>query len=371
MNRAEKLAGLKRAFAGISEGGALESLVDRGLESTGDPREIPGQKGLEKLSQNQDANVSDVELDAMEAIILPKLRPVTLIRNGAYEPIGAPWTGLNAVAVRQRLEPLFASIGRIELPQSVLIPYAGTGFVVGPDLLMTNRHVAQIFTDGLGARELRFRAGEAAIDFKREAGDPDDDRANYIEVREVVMIHPYWDMALLRVAGLPKERPSLRLGVHPPEELAGREIAVIGYPARDPRNDSATQDEIFKHMYNVKRFQPGKARAVEKVQSFENLVGAVTHDASTLGGNSGSAVIDVATGEVLGLHFSGVYLKANFAVPMHGLARDPRVVALGLGFTGDAPADPEIEKLLEEEEAIERSVRDHHETPHFRPGDGD
>jgi small subunit ribosomal protein S3 len=34
-------------------------------------------------------------------------------------------------------------------------------------------------------------------------------------------------------------------------------------------------------------------------------------------------------------------------------------------------ADPEIEKLLEEEEAIERSVRDHHETPHFRPGDGD
>lgn len=36
-----------------------------------------------------------------------------------------------------------------------------------------------------------------------------------------------------------------------------------------------------------------------------------------------------------------------------------------------AEADPEIEKLLEEEEAIERSVRDHHETPHFRPGDGD
>ena len=34
-------------------------------------------------------------------------------------------------------------------------------------------------------------------------------------------------------------------------------------------------------------------------------------------------------------------------------------------------ADPEIEKLLEEEEAIERSVRDHEETPHFRPEEGD
>jgi small subunit ribosomal protein S3 len=34
-------------------------------------------------------------------------------------------------------------------------------------------------------------------------------------------------------------------------------------------------------------------------------------------------------------------------------------------------ADEELEKLLAEEEEIERSVREHHETPHFRPGDGD
>ena len=32
-------------------------------------------------------------------------------------------------------------------------------------------------------------------------------------------------------------------------------------------------------------------------------------------------------------------------------------------------ADPEFEKLLDEEAAIEASTRDHHETPHFRPGD--
>jgi small subunit ribosomal protein S3 len=34
-------------------------------------------------------------------------------------------------------------------------------------------------------------------------------------------------------------------------------------------------------------------------------------------------------------------------------------------------ADPELERLLAEEEEIERSVREHHETPHFRPGDGE
>ncbi len=34
-------------------------------------------------------------------------------------------------------------------------------------------------------------------------------------------------------------------------------------------------------------------------------------------------------------------------------------------------ADPEFEKLLAEEEAIEASTREHHEAPHFRPGDAD
>ncbi len=34
-------------------------------------------------------------------------------------------------------------------------------------------------------------------------------------------------------------------------------------------------------------------------------------------------------------------------------------------------ADPEFEKLLDEEEAIARSTREHHETPHFRPGEAD
>ena len=43
--------------------------------------------------------------------------------------------------------------------------------------------------------------------------------------------------------------------------------------------------------------------------------------------------------------------------------------------TEDAPeplikeADPEFERLLAEEEEIERTTREHHETPHFRPGD--
>src|SRR5262249_3559703 len=40
----------------------------------------------------------------------------------------------------------------------------------------------------------------------------------------------------------------------------------------------------------------------------------VLHNCTTLGGNSGSVVVDLKSGEALGLHFSGGFLRTNFAV---------------------------------------------------------
>ena len=116
--------------------------------------------------------------------------------------------------------------------------------------------------------------------------------------------------------------------------MVSRDVVVIGYPALDPRNDIPLQNQIFEGKYEVKRLQPGKLRKRESVRSFESTVSAATHDSSTLGGNSGSAVIDVQTGEVVALHFAGRYLKANYCVPTYELVRDPRIVDAGLNFTG-------------------------------------
>jgi V8-like Glu-specific endopeptidase len=41
----------------------------------------------------------------------------------------------------------------------------------------------------------------------------------------------------------------------------------------------------------------------------------LAHDCSTLGGNSGSPVIELASGRVAGLHFGGQFREANLAVP--------------------------------------------------------
>jgi endonuclease G len=66
------------------------------------------------------------------------------------------------------------------------------------------------------------------------------------------------------------------------------------------------------------------------------------HRASTLGGNSGSAVIDARTGAVVALHFGGTYLDANFTVPTSELARDRHVITAGLKFQNPVAGDEQV-----------------------------
>ncbi len=343
MDRSERLrriTTLLRQFAPAD--GGLEALRpqadgDDVLESADS-----SSTALEKVIAGQEDTVSQFELDALEAIIVPGQRPVAFVTNGLPDRLGSPWTHLDTDAVRNTVKSAAASVGRVELPESPM-PYGGTAFVVAPGVLMTNRHVAALFADGVGDRRLRFSPGDAAIDFLREKDSAVDDHSALVEVGEVVMVHPYWDMALLRVDGL-ADRAPLVLDVRPPEELVDLDVVTVGYPARDHRNNPQVQDRVFRSVYDVKRVQPGKLRARRRIRSFGNQVLALTHDCSTLGGNSGSALVDPQTGRVVALHFAGRYLDANFAVPTWELARDRRVVARGLGFAGVVEPSKEVRR---------------------------
>ena len=115
------------------------------------------------------------------------------------------------------------------------------------------------------------------------------------------------DVAFLRVNRVSGGSP-----MPPPIPLAASaspgEIAItIGYPARDPDvPDQELVRQVFGDVYDKKRLAPGEILKVTD--------GEIEHDCSTLGGNSGSAVVSLATGEALGLHFAGLYMEANYAV---------------------------------------------------------
>ena len=65
---------------------------------------------------------------------------------------------------------------------------------------------------------------------------------------------------------------------------ADEQVAVIGYPARDSRiPDQELMEQIFGDVFDKKRLAPGLVTRADRQ--------TVRHDCSTLGGNSGSAVV--------------------------------------------------------------------------------
>src|SRR5688500_7311862 len=120
-----------------------------GLESLESPAAAAAQSGIESVLRDRD--VAPDEQAGMEALIIPKLRPAIDVIDGKFNVTHELWTHLSSNnAVRQRIEGIIPSVGRIELPGNQRYPYGGTGFIVGNNLIMTNRHVAAIFANGLG-----------------------------------------------------------------------------------------------------------------------------------------------------------------------------------------------------------------------------
>ena len=84
--------------------------------------------------------------------------------------------------------------------------------------------------------------------------------------------------------------------------------------------------QIFSDIYDVKRLQPGV------ITSWTDGADMFIHDCSTLGGNSGSPVLDLEPHQVVGLHFGGRYLSGNDAIPLWRVDRDKLLRSSGVNF---------------------------------------
>ncbi len=270
---------------------------------------------------------AETGIGEVESIVLPIGRPVLLVQREAFdsaslaaEPASKVWKDRLETA-REPIETVIPSVGRINLRDHPTFDWVGTGWLVREDVVVTNRHVAELFAfkadDGSFAFRENFegRPISATIDFAREFKTP---LQKEFPITEVIHIEPpnAPDVALLRVSreALPvakKPDKPIVLGRPIPlsitEPAADRHLAVIGYPARDSRiPDPLLMRTIFGDIYDVKRLAPGTVMKI--------VNGVMMHDASTLGGNSGSLVLDLKTGEAVGLHSSGSFKVGNFAV---------------------------------------------------------
>jgi endonuclease G, mitochondrial len=202
------------------------------------------------------------------------------------------------------------AVGRIEV-EGHSLAWLGTGWLVRPDVVVTNRHVAAEFGRHDGTSFV-FRQGiegglmNPSIDFLEEIGGT---RDRTFRLNRILHIEdpdgP--DLAFVQVS--PTRGHSLAKPIRLSSDSNDDElVAVIGYPARDSRiPDQQLMDQIFGNVYDKKRLAPGQLIGTDST--------SVRHDCSTLGGNSGSVVLSLRTGEAVGLHFAGRFLRSNFAVP--------------------------------------------------------
>ena len=276
--------------------------------------ELPSRSGFE--ASHAPVDPAAVR-SALETIVQKKGRPVLTVRRNDLTfkatDIGSKVWKSRLKAAREGLRRAIPSVGRIEVANDPSYTWLGTAWLVSEDLVVTNRHIAVMFAHGRGDRFV-FRTSSGStkpmttsIDFLQEDGEP---ARRVLRLGEILYIEPEPgpDLAFLRIdrqsgkSDLPGPIP---LRMEAPEK--NQFIAAIGYPARDSRvPDQDLVSRIFGNIYDKKRLAPGALTKVDE----EILL----HDCSTLGGNSGSVLIDLDSGEAVGLHWAGLYLQANYAV---------------------------------------------------------
>jgi endonuclease G len=255
---------------------------------------------------------------ALETIVLKKGRPVLAVSHDEpqlrFEDAESEVWRERLIKARPVLVPAIRAVGRIELQNHPRLSWVGTGWLVRPDVIVTNRHIAREFGRA-GEDGFFFRLGpdrqsmSASIDFLEEFGNPDQRPFRITSILDIAD-EDEPDLAFLRVEG-DGMAPHISLQAGHVDRL--QVVAAIGYPARDSRiPDQLLVEEIFGDIYDKKRLAPGQIIACSDDE--------LQHDCSTLGGNSGSVILDISTGQALGVHFAGAFLESNYAVPASTIA---------------------------------------------------
>jgi endonuclease G len=280
---------------------------------------------LRKEAEHYDLCKRTPGITEFETIVLPFGRPVLMVRNNTFDNTAPNFEEPESKVLRDRLEQarpflekVIPAVGRIEVEEHPTYDWVGTGWLVAENIVVTNRHVASVFAQRDGGsfkfrRNFHDKTMEGIIDFREEFSV---DKQSEFKLIKVLYIEDENgpDIAFFQV-----EKQSGELSLVPPIKLSEEpvqqdmQVAVIGYPASDSRvTDPALMRRIFGDVFNVKRLAPGEIMKVEN-NSF-------LHDCSTLGGNSGSTVLDLSTGKAVGLHFAGQFFKGNYAVPANLIA---------------------------------------------------
>ncbi len=298
-------------------------------------------RGDSPFESGGDLRATVTKIPGLEKVIQLLGRPAYLVQQDTVDiPIGDVWA-LRVALCREDLHRAIRATARVEMSDSSGSEFVGTAWLVAPGLAVTNRHVAMAFArrnaDGTGSirKDFRGKTIKVQLDFVEEY---ETDSSFEVDVDAEL---PYLadddntipDIAVLHLKPGDRKLPEpIPLAAVMPVPAKTSWVAAVGYPAIDTDEDPKVRADIFKDIFDVKRVAPGLLLTSPAGEWF------ITHDCSTLGGNSGSVLMDFASGGAAGLHFKGYARQANYAVRADELRKVLEPIVQKLGIALPAPA---------------------------------
>ena len=316
-------------------------------------------RAARRLDNNPDAPLPPDEVYALEAVVRADgTRPSLVVRSGVVDPVqplAAGWTGQLAAA-GDRLTRAVAAIGRVEPTHPSGSDFFGTCWVVDDrnGLVLTNRHVLDAMVERLPHAVARTTAGfrvfdGAFVDFAAESGSADVRRYRIVEAAPSQVNGTDFarlDAAVLRIEPLPdgpQDVPDALTVSADPDGPLGRlaSYCIVGYPAQ-PVYASGTIEGVdwawvtrtlFGNVYGVKRLAPGMTHRPLGSLPGDKRRWVFGHDATTLGGNSGSPAL-AWSDSAFGLHFAGRSIDTNCAHAVSAITTELRALGVPIGGLG-------------------------------------
>lgn len=210
----------------------------------------------------------------------------------------------------------------------------GTAVAVGTRRLITNKHV--ILEGHLGYEDsnktiILYKSPFARVEFPVEYDRcPMSDKTDSsVEIDAVEYSDPTLDFVVVHVTADVLHTVEFPQTV---DVVTGDRLAVIGYPTRPGDTDTfltASQiDLIFSAPDGRTPFPAQRIAEGETMFNDEIERGYFRYDATTWGGNSGSIVVNLVNGQIIGLHARGLQAKDQGSGYNEGVSAPPIAVAL-------------------------------------------